>query len=53
MDDGTVLAMLPVRVHASDVRAELDGAVVELQVHHDGLVTAEARIPAPQPEGVA
>jgi hypothetical protein len=31
-------------------RSHLDGAVAELQVNPDGTVTAEIRIPAPQPE---
>lgn len=42
-----MLAMLPVRLPADAV----DGAVVELQVDADGILAAEVRIPAPQPEG--
>lgn len=44
LDGGHVLAMVPVRIPAGNV----DGAVVELAVHGDGVVTAEVRIPAPQ-----
>jgi hypothetical protein len=43
MADTVMLAMVPVRIDSRHV----DGAVVELQVQPDGIVTAEVRIPAP------
>jgi hypothetical protein len=39
------MAMLPVRLP----RGFIDGAVVELAQHPDGIITAEIRIPAPKP----
>jgi hypothetical protein len=41
--DGPI-AMLPVRIP----RAAIDGAVVELAMQEDGIITAEIRIPAPR-----
>ena len=39
--DAKAMVMLPIRIPAR----RIDGAVVELQVHPDGIVTAEIRIP--------
>jgi hypothetical protein len=43
--DGPI-AMLPVRIP----RGSIDGAVVELAQAEDGIITAEIRIPARQPQ---
>lgn len=45
-DAGDRIAWCPVRV--PDDSSDLDGAVVELQLHDDGIFTAEVRIPAHQ-----
>jgi len=44
-----VIALLPVRLPDDATVGGVDGAVVELYVK-DGIVYAEPRIPAPQPE---
>jgi hypothetical protein len=41
----------PVRI--PDAIGRIDGAVVELQVGPDGIITAEIRIPARQPQETA
>lgn len=46
--DGPI-AMLPVRIP----RGKIDGAVVELAMQSDGIITAILRIPAPQPQDPA
>ena len=45
--EGDVITMVP-SVFGPDIRT-IDGAVAELAAHPDGTVTAEIRIPAPQP----
>jgi hypothetical protein len=50
MDGGTgdLITMVP-SVFGPDIRT-ISGAVAELTAHDDGTVTAEIRIPAPQPQ---
>ena len=42
------MALLPVRLP----RGLIDGAVVELYLDADGIMAADIRIPAPQPQGM-